>query len=134
MEHDANAESRHLRAYAAAMDRIATDTSSAVRTLFRSDATFDRPQYAVRASGAEAIVLLHEEQAGIWPGRTRRLLASGDILVAESRLDGKADAWYAVRILEFAGDQVIHASEYLAEPYDPPEARMPWVQPLEEVT
>jgi hypothetical protein len=113
--------------------RDPSDPVSPIGASFTSETTIDRPQYGMRASGAEAIALLHEEQAGPWPGRTRRLIASGDVLVAESRLSGVADAWYCVRILEFVGDRVTHVTEYLAEPYDPPDARKPWVERLEDV-
>lgn len=108
----------------------ATDPEAAARLLFLESAVLDRPQYGRRVSGIEGIAQVHDEQRGQLPGRPRRVVASGHVLVVESQLDHDGRAWFVVSILEFEGDKVTRATEYLAESYDPPEWRRPWVEPL----
>jgi hypothetical protein len=130
MEHDVDLEARHLAAHADYLVCERTDPNRAVGILFHEDAVFDRPQYGQRASGRAAISLIHEEQARRPPGRIRRVIASGDVLVVESRLGPMTDSWLLVRILEFRGNHVARVAEYLAEPYEPPDSRKPFIEHL----
>ena len=128
MEHDAGAEGRHeatVRSYA---DLAASDPGAAAEAMFHGSAVIDRPQYGQRVSGLAGIALAHDEQRAVLPGRLGRAVASGHLLVTESRLDHAGAAWLLVSILEFQGDKVARATEYLAESYDPPEWRRPWVE------
>jgi hypothetical protein len=104
------------------------DPDAAVGVLFDEDAVFQRPQFGVRASGRSAISAI--ERALPLPRRTRRVTASGDVLVLEARVGPEADPWCVVRILQIRGDHVAHVAEYLAEPYEPPDARKPWIERL----
>lgn len=133
MEQDVDLEAPHLAAHADYLECERTDPNRAVGILFHEDAVFDRPQYGQRASGRAAISRIHEEQAQRPPGRIRRVTASGDVLVLESRLGPMTDPWLLVRILEFRGKHVARAAEYLAEPYEPPEARKPFIEHLDDI-
>lgn len=133
MEHDVDLEAHHLAAHAGYLEWERTDPNRAVGVLFHEDAIFDRPQYRRRASGGAAISRIHDEQAQRPPGRIRRVTASGDILVVESRLGPVPDSWHVVRILEFRGTHVARAAEYLAEPYEPPDVRKPLIDYLDDL-
>lgn len=131
MEHDVDLEARHLAAHAHYLEREHTDPNQAVGILFHEDAVFDRPQYGERAAGRAAISRIIEAQAQRPAGRIRRKTASGDVLVVESRLGPPTNTWFGVHIFEFRGNQVARAEEYLAEPYEPPDARKPFIEHLD---
>jgi hypothetical protein len=132
MEHDADAEVRHEAAYRSFAERAASDPEGASLALFDASATFDRPQYGARVSGAQGISRLHAEHESLASARVRRVAATGDVLVVESTFDHGGSVWFSVRILEFDGENVARATEYLAESYDAPEWRRPWTQALRE--
>lgn len=133
MERDVDLEARHLAAHADYLECERTDPNRAVGILFHEGAVFDRPQYGQRASERAAISRIHEEQAQRPPGRIRRVIASGEVLIIDSRLGPMTDSWLLVRILEFKGNHVARAAEYLAKPYEPPDARKPFIEHLDDL-
>jgi hypothetical protein len=132
MEHDPGAERRHLDAFRAYFDRADTDPAAASRLLFHDAAVLDRPQFGTRVVGIDGIARIHEEQRGLLPGHVRRISASGDVLLTETRLDRADPAWYLVGVHEFSDAAVIRTVEYLAESYESPEWRRPWVEHIVE--
>jgi hypothetical protein len=130
MEHDASAERRHHAAFRSYVDTMATDPSSAVHALYHDHAVIDRPQDEARVSGLADIARVHDGLRSLLPGRVRRVIATGDVLLTESQVSPAGTTWFLVRILEFDGDRVARATEYLAESYEPPDWRKAWIEPL----
>jgi hypothetical protein len=130
MEHDASAERRHHAAFRSYVDTMATDPSSAVHALYHDHAVIDRPQDEARVSGLADIARVHDGLRSLLPGRLRRVIATGDVLLTESQVSHAGATWFLVRILEFDDDRVARATEYLAESYEPPDWRKAWIEPL----
>lgn len=130
MEHNAAAERRSRDAHQRYLELLAPDPSAAVQHLFHDTAVVDRPQCGRRVAGVAGITQAHHEQRAMLPGRIRRVVASGDVLVAEARLTHESRDWFLVSLLEFTGDKVAKATEYLAECFSPPDWRSRWVEPL----
>ena len=130
MEHDASTERRHRAAFQSYVDTMATDPGSAVHALYHDSAVIDRPQDGGRVSGVADIVRVHDELRSLLPGRIRRVIASGDVLLTESQVSHGGATWFLVRILEFDRDRVARTTEYLAESYEPPDWRKAWTEPL----
>jgi hypothetical protein len=130
LEHDPGAERRHQDAFQAYAAAAASDPEAAALLLFHDDATIDRPQFGQRVVGLAGIARAYGEQRSVLPGRIRRVVASGHVLLGEARLEHAGTAWYLVTILEFRGDRVARATEYIAESSNPPDWRRQWVEPL----
>lgn len=130
MEHDADAERRSRDAHQHYLELLASDPPAAVRHLFHDTAVVDRPQFGRRVAGVAGITQAHDEQRDMLPGRVRRIVASGNVLVVEARLTHDGRDWFLVSILEFTDDKVAIATEYLAECFSSPDWRSGWVEPL----
>ena len=131
-EHNAEAERVHSDAYARYLDIARVDPGAAARGLFQDTAVVDRPQSGRRVAGVENIAQAYEAQRDVLPGRLRRVLNSGHVLLAESRLDHSNETWFLVTIAAFDQGRVARMTEYLAESYPAPEWRSAWVEPLPE--
>jgi hypothetical protein len=131
-EHNAEAERLHADAHARYLDVARRDPAAAARGLFVETAVVDRPQSGRRVTGIENIAEAHEAQRHILPGQVRRLLNSGHVQLAESRLDHRDQTWFLVTIAAFDKGRVARMTEYLAESYPAPEWRSAWVEPLTE--
>jgi hypothetical protein len=132
VEHDANAERLHSDAYARYLETAGKDPSTAARGLFQETAVVDRPQFGRRVTGIKSITQAYEVQRDVLPGRLRRMLSSGHLLLAESTLGHGNDKWFLVTIAEFDQGKVARMTEYLAESYPAPEWRSAWVERLPE--
>lgn len=130
LEHDAEAERLHADAYARYFDTARHDPAAAARGLFHETAVVDRPQYGLRVSGVDGIARAHEAQRHVLPGRLRRVLTSGHVLLAEARLAHDDTTWCLVTIAEFDTGRVARMTEYLAASYPAPDWRRAWVEPL----
>ena len=129
MEHDVSAERRHHATFQSYVDTMATNRGAAVHALYHDHAVIDRPQDGGRLSGVADIARVHDERT-VLPRRVRRVTASGDVLLTESQVSHAGTPWFLVRILEFDGDRVARATEYLAASYEPPDWRKAWIEPL----
>jgi hypothetical protein len=134
MEHDDEAERRSREAHARFVERFARSPESAVRDFFHDTAVIDRPQFGRRVTGIEGIERVHAEQRDVLPGRIRRAVASGDVLLTESQLRLVDETRFLAAVLEFNGDKVARATEYLAEAISPPDWRRDWVEPVSAIT
>ena len=130
IEHNSEAERRHRAAYERFVELASEGPQVATRALFHDDAVVDRPQSGRRATGVERIANAFDTQRVVLPGQIRRLVTSGDILLAESSLAHGDERWFLVTIAEFDGEKVARATEYLAKTYPGPDWRTPWVERL----
>ena len=96
--------------------------------LFHDDAVMDWPQSGERVVGAEnrrAIYGAFPQLPTITP---RRMLVSGDLVVAEATLDYGGSALQTVFIFELRDGRIAKETAYWTEPFEAPEWRSQWVE------
>ncbi len=97
--------------------------------LFLEDAVMDWPQSGEMVVGGDnrrGIYGAFPQLPTITP---RRLLAAGDLVVAEASLDyGGGPAYATVFIFEFRDGKIARETAYWSEPFEAPEWRSAWVQ------
>lgn len=120
----------HEHAFEHYLDTARRDPAAAVTALFHDDAVEEIPQSRERIVGATNIARVMLEHPTSPAGRIRRLVGSGDVLVAELELDYAGEAWFAVEILEFDRGKVRRATEYFAQSLSAPAWRRPWVEAI----
>jgi SnoaL-like domain len=91
--------------------------------IYRDDAILDYPQSGERTRGRANI----QKQRQIQPNQKRftirRIIGSGDLWVTEFILTYDSKPSYTVSIMEFAGLQVAHETQYFADPFPAPAFR-----------
>ena len=60
--------------------------------------------------------------------RIRRLFGSGDLWITEYTIVYLGRPSYTVSIMEFKNGNVVHETQYFADPFDPPARRTQWVE------
>jgi ketosteroid isomerase-like protein len=96
--------------------------------LFHDDAVMDWPQSGERVVGADnrrAVYGAFPQLPTITP---RRMLAAGDLVVAEASLDYDGPVYNAVFIFELRDGKVAKETAYWAEPFEAPEWRAEWLE------
>ena len=96
--------------------------------LFHDDAVMDWPQSGERVVGADnrrAVYGAFPQLPTITP---RRMLAAGDLVVAEASLDYEGPVYNAVFIFELRDGKIAKETAYWAEPFEAPEWRAEWVE------
>lgn len=96
--------------------------------LFHEDAVMDWPQSGEKVRGGDnrrAIYGAFPQLPTITP---RRIVDSGDLVVAEATLDYGGGAVYrTVFIFELRDGKIARETAYWAEPFEAPAWRSPWV-------
>jgi SnoaL-like protein len=99
-----------------------SDTEHAI---YADDATLDYPQSGERFDGRSTI----EAQRGGNPAerhfRILRIRGGGDLWVSEVVITYDGAPTYSVSIMEFTDGQVSHETQYFADPFPAPAARIP---------
>lgn len=99
--------------------------------IYADDAILEYVQSRERIRGRASIIASRQAYPG--PPATftmERLHGSGDAWTAEITLRfGGADPHALVAILELRDGRVTREAVYVAEPWDPPAYRSPWVEP-----
>lgn len=102
---------------------------SVMDELFHDNAVMDWPQSGEKIVGAEnrrAIYNAFPQLPTITP---RRIVCSGDLVVAEATLDyGTTTAYKSVFIFEFRDGKIAKETAYWSEPFPAPEWRSKWVE------
>jgi ketosteroid isomerase-like protein len=96
--------------------------------LFHEDAVMDWPQSGEKVIGGDnrrAIYAAFPALPAITP---RRMLAAGDLVVAEASLDYGGPVFKTVFVFEFRDGRIARETAYWAEPFDPPAWRSRWVE------
>jgi hypothetical protein len=108
-----------------ASDRGDVDTEHAI---YAADAILDYPQSGERFRGRSKI----QAQRGGHPAERRftilRIRGGGDLWVSECVITYDGAPSYSVSLMEFAGDEVTHETQYFADPFQAP----PWRAALSE--
>jgi hypothetical protein len=97
--------------------------TDAEHALYASDAILDYPQSGERFRGRSTIAA----QRGGHPADRHftvvRISGSGELWVSECIITYDGVPTHSVSIMEFAGDQVVHETQYFADPFPAPASR-----------
>ena len=111
-----------LEQHWAASEALDADAEHAI---YATDAILDYPQSGERFRGRAQI----QAQRGGHPAErhftVRQIRGGGDLWVSEVVISYDGVPSYAVSVMEFAGDQVMHETQYFADPFPAPEWRAP---------
>lgn len=99
--------------------------------IYADDAVLEFPQGGERIRGKENIVAFRSTYPASLDFDMRRTVGRDDLWVNEYviRYDGKPS--HVVGIMEFREDEVFRETIYVGDPWEPPEWRAQWVEPLE---
>jgi ketosteroid isomerase-like protein len=96
--------------------------------LFHEDAVMDWPQSGEKVIGGDHRRAIYRAFPGLPTITPRRMLAAGDLVVAEASLDYGGPAFKTVFIFELRDGRITRETAYWAEPFDPPQWRSQWVE------
>jgi hypothetical protein len=98
--------------------------------IYADDAILDYPQSGERFRGRSRI----EAQRGGHPAERHftvlRIRGGGDLWVSECVITYDGAPSYSVSVMEFAGDQVTHETQYFADPFPAPASRAALAEPI----
>jgi ketosteroid isomerase-like protein len=97
--------------------------------IYLDDAICDYPQSGERIHGRRNIQALRSHHPGKPSGFTvRRIVGQGNVWVTEYVIVYQGKPAYTVSIMEFAGNRVVHETQYFAGPFEAPAWRAQWVE------
>ncbi len=98
---------------------------------YADDAVEEWPQSGERVVGIANIRAIDEAYPGVPKLTPRRVIASGDLVIAESTLDyGEGGVFNTVFILEVKDGKVVRETTYWGAPFEAPSWRSQWVEKL----
>lgn len=100
----------------------------AEHAIYADDAICDYPQSGERIVGRANVLALRGHHPGKPSGFVvKRIVGQGALWVTEYTIDYQDRTSFVVSIMEFAGDQVVHETQYFADAFDAPAWRSQWV-------
>jgi ketosteroid isomerase-like protein len=96
--------------------------------LFHEDAVMDWPQSGEKVVGGDNRRAVYGAFPGLPNITPRRMVAAGDLVVAEASLDYGGPVFKTVFIFELRHGKIARETAYWAEPFDPPQWRSRWVE------
>jgi ketosteroid isomerase-like protein len=96
--------------------------------LFHDNATMDWPQSRERVRGAENRRAIYGSFPQLPTITPRRIISSGDLVVAEATLDYGGPTYETVFVFEFRDGKIAKETAYWSEAFEPPEWRAQWVE------
>lgn len=100
---------------------------------FHEDAVMEYPQSGERIVGAENRRAVYGAFPGLPSVTPRRILAAGDAVVVEARLDyGDEADWRAVFVFELRDGKIARETAYWTQPFEAAEWRAQWVERFED--
>ena len=125
-DRDAGTRAR-IEQHWAASEQGDTSTEHAI---YADDAILDYPQSGERFRGRSRIAA----QRGGHPAERHftvlRIRGGGDLWVSECVITYDGAPSYSVSVMEFAGDQVTHETQYFADPFPAPASRAALAEPI----
>ncbi|TDW21708.1 nuclear transport factor 2 family protein [Kribbella kalugense] len=101
----------------------------AEHAIYAEEAELEYPQSGERFRGRSTIAA----QRGGHPAErhftVRRIVGSGDLWVSECTITYDGVPTYSVSVMEFAGNEVIHETQYFADPFPAPASRASLTEP-----
>jgi ketosteroid isomerase-like protein len=95
--------------------------------LFHEDAVMDWPQSGEQVIGGDNRRAVYAAFPALPTITPRRMVAAGDLVVAEAHLDYGEAAYETVFIFEFRDGKIVRETAYWSEPFEAPEWRRQWV-------
>jgi SnoaL-like domain len=103
--------------------------AEAEHAIYAADAVLDYPQSGERFRTRARI----REQRGGHPAErhftVRRIIGSGDLWVSECTISYDGVPTFSVSVMEFANDEVVHETQYFADPFQAPAWRAALAEP-----
>jgi SnoaL-like domain len=99
--------------------------------IYRADAVLDYPQSGERIRSRANIEASRVAQPNRKHFTVRRMVGAGDLWISELVMTYDAQPYYVVSIMEFEGGEVIHETQYFADPFEPGPSRAQWVERME---
>ena len=96
--------------------------------LFSEDSVMDWPQSGERVVGGDARRAVYRAFPQLPTITPRRLLSSGDLVIAEASLDYGGPVYKTVFVFELRDGRIWRETAYWSEPFDPPKWRSQWVE------
>jgi hypothetical protein len=104
--------------------------SVAEHAMYSNDAVLDYPQSGERFRGRATIA----EQRGGHPAQRhftlQRVDGAGRLWVSECVITYDGAPTYSVSIMEFDGDEIVHETQYFADPFTAPVSRRALAEPM----
>jgi len=98
--------------------------------IYHDDCVVEWPQSGERIRGRANLQSLRESYPAKLEFEVRRILGGGELWITEYVIRYDGDPVHVVSIMEFNGEKVARETHYFADPFDPPEWRAQWVEPL----
>ena len=117
----------------AVVERFLTDAKldpAAEAELRTEDYVLEMPQSGERIRGRENMRRFQEAYPNPPDVTLRSLRGRDDLFVAEVTNDYQGDIYHAVLVLELRDGRIARDTRYYATPFEPPEWRAAWVEPL----
>ena len=96
--------------------------------IYRDDAILDYPQSGERIRGRHNIQASRTAQPNTKHFTVRRMVGEGDLWITELVMTYDSQPFYVVSIMEFAGAQVVHETQYFSDAFEPGPSRAQWVE------
>jgi hypothetical protein len=100
--------------------------------IYAEDAVLEFPQGGERLRGKANITAMRSAYPAALGFTLRRTIGSGDLWVNEYVISYDGKPVNVVGIMEFRDGKVVRETIYFGEPWDPPEWRARWVEPITE--
>jgi hypothetical protein len=109
----------------------AVGDTNAEHDIYADDAICDYPQSGERILGRRNLQALrshHPEKPSGFD--VKRILGNGDLWITEYAITYQGRLAYTVSIMEFRNGNVVHETQYFADPFEAPAWRRQWVQQI----
>jgi hypothetical protein len=98
--------------------------------IYAEDAILDYPQSGERFRGRSKIAAQRGGHPADRHFTVRRISGGGDLWVTECVITYDGAPTYSVSIMEFAHDQVVHETQYFADPFEAAPSRAALAEPI----
>ena len=97
--------------------------------IYAENAVCDYPQSGERILGRQNLQALRSHHPGRPAGfNVNRILGTGDLWITEYTITYQGRPTYTISIMEFKNGEVVHETQYFADPFAPPAWRAQWVE------
>ena len=98
--------------------------------MYADDAILDYPQSGERFRGREKIAAQRGGHPSDRHFTVLLITGSDELWVSECIISYDGVPTYSVSVMEFAGDEIAHETQYFADPFGAPEWRMTLSEPM----
>jgi hypothetical protein len=104
--------------------------TEAEHAVYADDAILDYPQSGERFRGRATIAAQRGGHPASRHFTVLRISGGGDLWVSECIISYDGAPSYSVSLMEFAGERVVHETQYFADPFPAPESRAKLAEPI----